>query len=428
MRLLYSFVYFIGFFLATPYWLVRGLFNPQYLSNLKSRLFGPAKLLPALDGKTRVWVWALSLGEVLAARELVAELEKDGHEVFVTATTLAGLAMAKANWPKLVVLPSPLDFSFSISRFLETTKPDHLVLVETDLWPGVLMAAQKKGLSTALVSARLSPRSFKNYRKIRFFWAKVLQYFDKIITQTQEDQDKFIALGANPEKVAVGGNLKFDQTLPPEDLHEARGQVLAQTGWPKARYLVAGSFHAGEDEMILKIFLELNPNFPDARLILAPRDRRAFAQTYRLAQEYFPDKVARRAEPKSEDQNALVFILDTLGELENFYSLAEIALIGKSWPGRHEGGGHNPLEAAARRRPVICGPKIHNFKWIYAALVAAGGALVIDQKNLAAKLTALLNDPGLLTKMGETGQKFVVEHQGAVRATLDILALKKGLS
>ncbi|MDR1607337.1 MAG: hypothetical protein LBT38_02885 [Deltaproteobacteria bacterium] len=427
MRAFYTILYALGFLLVAPYWLTRGLFNRLYFQTLKRRFIGPGKILPRLGVKSRVWVWAMSLGEVLSARELVRELEKDGHEVIISATTLAGLAMAKTNWPNNVVLPSPLDFSLSIKRFLEHTQPDQLILVETDIWPGVLLELKKRSLKASLVSARLSPRSFKNYRRIKFFWSKVLGLFHLIVAQTPEDRVKFLALGAPESSVVVGGNLKFDLTEPgPQE--KAQAELLRETGWPQARYLVAGSFHPGEDVMILEIFQALRKDFPDLRLILAPRDRHKFCQVYRLAEEIFPQQTARRSKPQPTDPQSLVFILDTLGELENFYALAEVALIGKSWPGPHEGGGHNPLEASIRRRAVLAGPRNHNFKWIYQALSQAGGAIIVDKLELAPLLKSLLGDLERLQRLGLAGQQFVAKHRGAVRATLDLLESPKAPS
>jgi 3-deoxy-D-manno-octulosonic-acid transferase len=365
----------------------------------------------------------MSLGEVLSARELVKELEKDGCEVIVSATTLAGLAMAKSNWPNKIVLPSPLDFSLSTRRFLEQTQPDQLILVETDLWPGILMEARKRNVINSLVSARLSPRSYKNYQRVRFFWSRVLKYFDHVVAQTPEDQEKLLALGANPAAVSVGGNLKFDQA-PPEGGPEAKEKILAEVGWPDGRYLVAGSFHSGEDSMILEAFKGLRPQFPDLKLVLAPRDRHKFSSTFRLAQEAFPKEAARRSRPAPADREAAVFVLDTLGELEKFYAIADLALIGKSWPGHHEGGGHNPLEAAVRRRAVLAGPRVHNFKWIYSALAEVGAAAIVEKKDLPEKLSELLRDPARLSQMGEAGQRFVAQHRGTVRATLDLVRPK----
>ncbi|MDR2444239.1 MAG: hypothetical protein LBE31_12075 [Deltaproteobacteria bacterium] len=421
MRTFYTVIYTLAFCLATPYWLIRGLFNRVYLKNLRARFIGPGKVLPKLSGQKRVWVWALSLGEVLSARELVKKLVEDGFDVVITSTTLSGLATAKANWPKLPVFPSPLDFNLSTRRFLDLVKPDALILVETDIWPGILLQMQKRGLPKFLVSARLSPRSYRNYRRIRFFWRKVLNLFDLIATQTVEDRDLFLELGASPTRVKFTGNLKFDQPDVPLNPEEKQA-ILRETGWPDGRWLVAGSTHMGEETMIMRAFNELWPKHRDLRLLIAPRDRHKFQLNWRLIREMFPNDSARRSQPTPSDLGAQVFLLDTLGDLERYYSLAEIALIGKSWPGSHEGGGHNPLEASVHGKAVIAGPKVSNFKWMYRALIAAGGALQADTNELTSILDELLSDPNRLSDMGQKAHEFVITHRGAVAETLSFLS------
>ncbi|MDR1657461.1 MAG: hypothetical protein LBT47_07890 [Deltaproteobacteria bacterium] len=420
MRTLYTIVYTIAFCLACPYWLTRGIFNRQYLRTLRARFIGPGRVLPKMDGRPRIWVWALSLGEVLSARELVKKLTESGADVIVTATTLSGLAAAKANWPQLPVLPSPLDFRLSTRRFLDFVDPDALILVETDIWPGILLQMQRRGLPKYLVSARISPHSFRNYHRIRFFWSKVLNLFDKIAVQTAEDLQKFLALGAQSDRMEVCGNLKFDQPNVPHGAEEKKA-ILDEIGWPDGRWLVAGSTHMGEETLIMRTFADLWPKHRDLKLLIAPRDRHKFQLTWRLIKEHFPNDCARRSAPSSSDLGAHIFLLDTLGDLERYYCLAEVALIGKSWPGSHEGGGHNPLEASARGKPVLAGLKISNFKWMYRALVEAGGAILVEKTDLTAKLDQLLSTPGLLTEMGGKGHDFVIAHRGAVDDTLAFL-------
>jgi 3-deoxy-D-manno-octulosonic-acid transferase len=313
-----------------------------------------------------------------------------------------------------------LDFELSTRRFLNLVEPDRLILVETDIWPGILMSLKRRGIPKNLVSGRLSPRSFKNYMRISFFWGKVLRLFDSISTQTAEDRDKFLALGAEPDKVAVGGNLKFDQepvTVSPED----KLAILDETGWPDGRWIVAGSTHMGEETLILGVFSELLAKHDDLRLLIAPRDRHKFGLNWRIIHESFPRSSARRSKPGPADSGARVFLLDTLGELEGYYCLAEVALIGKSWPGSHDGGGHNPLEAAARAKAVLSGPRVSNFKWMYNALVQEGAARIIDKAELLPVLGELLDSPGLAESMGLKGRKFVESHRGAAAETLKSL-------
>jgi 3-deoxy-D-manno-octulosonic-acid transferase len=421
MRTFYSVIYWLAFCLATPYWLIRGLLNRQYLKTLRSRFIGPGKVLPKLDKKPRIWIWALSLGEVLSARELVRVLLNRGHDVVITATTLSGLAQARTIWPTLPIFPSPLDFELSTRRFLDLVEPDTLILVETDIWPGILLQLQKRKIPKFLVSGRLSPRSFKNYQRISFFWSRVLRLFDLICAQTSEDRDKFIALGADPGQIGVTGNLKFDQPAVESD-QEEKLAILNETGWPDGSWLVAGSTHMGEETLIMNSFLELWPKHKNLRLLIAPRDRHKFSLTWRLIHERFPHDSARRSQPQNSDSGARVFLLDTLGELERYYALAEVALIGKSWPGHHDGGGHNPLEAAARGKAIIAGPRISNFKWMYRALVNAGVAKLVEKQELTTALDKLLSQPGLAKEMGRKGLEFVASHRGAALDTIKFLS------
>ncbi|MDR1312687.1 MAG: hypothetical protein LBQ12_03085 [Deltaproteobacteria bacterium] len=421
MRLLYSLIYTLLFVVSLPVLAARCALNPAFSKHLKARFAGPGRILPKLGGRPRVWIWALSLGEVLSARELARRLSEGGADVVVTSTTLAGFAMARQLFPDLAVLPSPLDFRVSVKRFLDCVEPDFLMLIETDVWPGVLMELKKRGIGAAFAGARLSPRSFRNYRRVRFFWGKVLAMFSHIAVQTEEDMAMFLELGADPAKIRATGNLKFDEEPAPHAPDE-RARILEETGWPDGRWLVGGSVHPGEDFMLLELFRILSRGRPDLKLLIAPRDRHRFGAYRRHARDAFPGETAARSRPSPEDAKARVFVLDTLGELRRFYLLGECALVGKSWPGRHEGGGHNPLEPALLGVPVVSGPRIHNFKWMYRALGSEGGAVVADRKELAGVMGELLDSEGALAEMGRKAKAFVLSHRGAVARTLDFIS------
>ncbi|MDR2406212.1 MAG: hypothetical protein LBE27_07580 [Deltaproteobacteria bacterium] len=420
MRTLYSVIYTLVFLLMTPYLLLRGLINNEYLRTLKERFLGPSKLLPKLDQKKRVWVWALSLGEVHSCRELVAELKNRGLDVIVSATTLSGLKMARESFPTLQVVPSPLDFHLSRRLFLKACDPDALILVETDIWPGILSSLKSRNIPSSLVSARLSPSSFKNYRRIRFFWKRVLNLFTHIAVQTDEDLEKFLELGADKSILKVTGNLKFDQEVESPDPAK-KDHILEEAHWPQGRYILAGSTHTGEELLILNAFLSIAKDMPDLKLVIAPRDRTRFGLTWRLIQDLADIHAARRTKPTETPKDAKVFLLDTLGELDRFYNLCDIAIIGKSFKGPHEGGGHNPLEPASKGKAVLTGPRYHNFKWMYNALVDSGAAEIVTKETLEPRLRALLEDPERLREMGEKGREFILGHRGSAKKTLSFI-------
>ncbi|MDR2935254.1 MAG: hypothetical protein LBV70_05180 [Candidatus Adiutrix sp.] len=420
-RILYKILYPLGFFLTWPYWIVHDLIHRKPYS-FRSKFLGPGPLLPKKPGRPRVWLWALSLGEVLAARELVPALEEAGAEVVISSTTAIGRDAASRAWPSRLVLSSPLDFSLSTRRFVEAVDPDLLVLVETDVWPGILFRLRRRGVPAVLVSARMSPKSIRGYGHIRFFWGQVLRLFALITTQSEDGRRRLLDLGADPERTLVVGDLKFDREVR-ESAPETRAALLAETGWPEGRWIVAGSTHAGEDEIILGAFTSLREKakYRDLKLLLAPRNRSDFLAVWALIKRLnLP--AGHREKPAPDDLNKDVFLLDTLGELDRLYDLAEIALVGKSWAGLHKGGGHNPLEPAAKGKPVLFGPLTHNYRWMTRALQEVGGGLMVpDQAALTAALEDLLDNPDKARDMGRRAADFVRIHQGGVRKTLDLL-------
>jgi 3-deoxy-D-manno-octulosonic-acid transferase len=355
---------------------------------------------------------------------MVPALEEAGAEVVISSTTAIGREAAARTWPSRLVLSSPLDFSLSTRRFVDAVDPDLLVLVETDVWPGILFRLSRRGVPVVLVSARMSPKSFKGYSHIRAFWGQVLRLFDFITTQSEDGRGRLLDLGADPTRTLVIGDLKFDREVR-ASTPETRAAILAETGWPEGRWIVAGSTHAGEDEIILGAFNSLRQKDPakywDLKLLLAPRNRSDFLAVWDLIKRLnLP--AGHRGEPARDDRNKDVFLLDTLGELDHFYDLAEIALVGKSWAGLHKGGGHNPLEPAAKGKPVIFGPLTHNYRWMTKALLETGGGLMApNQEALTAAMEDLLDNPDKARDMGRRAADFVRSHQGGVRKTMDLL-------
>ncbi|MDL2226040.1 3-deoxy-D-manno-octulosonic acid transferase [Deltaproteobacteria bacterium OttesenSCG-928-M10] len=421
MRILYKIVYTLGFILTWPYWLLRDIVHHKPYS-FKARFLGPGRMLPKREGRPRVWVWALSLGEVLAAKKLVPALEEAGVEVVISSTTAIGRDAAVRTFPSRLVLASPLDFGLSTRRFLDSVDPDLLVLIETDIWPGILFRMQQRGLPKALISARISPRSLKGYGYIKVFWGRVLRLLDLITTQSDEDRTRLVELGADPAATEVIGDLKFDREVV-ETTPESRAAILAETGWPDGRWIVAGSTHAGEEAIILDTFTQLKEKarYSDLKLLLAPRNKSDFEAVWELmCNKGLP--ACHRGAPEASDKDKDIFLLDTLGELDRFYDLAEIALVGKSWAGQHKGGGHNPLEPAAKGKPVLFGPLTHNYRWMTKALTACGGGLMVpDQAALLAALEDLLDNPEKARDMGQRAADFVRTHQGATQRTMDLL-------
>jgi 3-deoxy-D-manno-octulosonic-acid transferase len=223
------------------------------------------------------------------------------------------------------------------------------VVVETDFWPNLLAGLAGRGVPAVLVNGRISPRSLKGYRRVAGFWSRVLHLFAFIGCQTDADRDRFLSLGAPPDRTVTVGNLKYDRR-PPDGGPPVRAALLEETGLPDGRYLVGGSTHPGEEDVLLGVFRRLGTDRPDLRLILAPRNPERSEAVWRSIQKTGLAAARRSAGPVSG--HPAVFLLDTLGELDRFFELADVVFMGKSLDLPGEGGGHNLLEpAAGSRRP-----------------------------------------------------------------------------
>ncbi|MEW6264674.1 MAG: 3-deoxy-D-manno-octulosonic acid transferase [Thermodesulfobacteriota bacterium] len=415
---LYTLAYTAAAGLAAPFYLARGLVQGKYLWSLTARLGWSRPLLPA-KGATRIWIHALSLGEVLSSVEMVKRLAAEGHDLCLSTTTRSGFEAVRRRLNLFPLTPLPLDFPRSVRRTIEALSPDLFVLVETDIWPNLLAGLKRAGVPSVLAGARVSPRSLAGYRRLGRFWGRVLNHFSLIGCQSDLDRDRMLALGAGFEKLVVTGSLKFDQPRP-ETGPEVRARLLAQTGLPEGRWLVAGSTHDGEEDVLLDVFESLLPGFPDLRLLLAPRDQDRFGAVWRLIDKRGLPAGRRGAFPSGREVR--VFLLDSLGELDLFYELARVVFVGKSLPGKGEGGGHNLIEPAARGKPVLFGPRMHNFPEIARLLAESGGGRrVTGAGDLLVVLTRLLSDDESCREMGLRAQEALAGHRGAVKKTINLI-------
>ncbi|MBW2623900.1 MAG: 3-deoxy-D-manno-octulosonic acid transferase [Deltaproteobacteria bacterium] len=415
----YTSIYGLVLILALPYYLVKGLRTGKYLEGLRGR----AGMRPfALGPKTgpRVWVHALSLGETLTALALVNRLLLEGYDVCMSATTRSGIRAAEEKVPPGVeIIPFPLDLPSSIRRIVRKAEPDLFVLVETDIWPNLLAHLHKKDIPAILVNAKVSAGSFARFKLIGWWWKRVLHLFAAMGAQTEIDKQRLLSLGADPERVLLTGNIKFDGPRPSAG-PDARQALLAEAGLPPGQWLVAGSTHEGEDEVLLDILARLRPEFPDLRLLLAPRNRIRFEPVWRLIKKSGLSAARRTGSPP--DLNTRVFLLDTQGELARFYEVADLVFIGKSLAGPGEGGGHNPLEPAIKEKPLIFGSRMYNFEDISALLLSAGGAVqAADRDELLNLVSDLLSDNEKRRHMGLAARRVVESHQGALDSVMGII-------
>ncbi|HEY6377053.1 MAG TPA: glycosyltransferase N-terminal domain-containing protein, partial [Edaphobacter sp.] len=349
--------------LGAPYWIVRMATSGRYRAGLAGRLGRvPDELRQAVAGRDVIWLHAVSVGEVMAATQLIRELRAalPGWVIAVSTTTATGQRLARERLPESPVFYLPLDFAFVIRRYLRVLHPKTLVLMESELWPNLIEQCVRGGIPIAVVNARISDRSLPRYLRLRRLWRPLLAKISLYLAQSQENADRLVQVGAQADRVQVGGNLKYDvRTAMANNLTESLRANLP-AGAP---VLVCGSTLEGEERMLLDAWPTVLEAEPRAVMVLAPRHPDRFATVANLiAERGFP--VQRASEFRQNPAPVIpasVFLLDTIGDLASIYSLGTLAFVGGSLI---PSGGHNPLEPAQFGVPVLVGPSFQNFREI----------------------------------------------------------------
>ena len=427
---LYSLAVLIVLVMGSPYWLVRMLTSGRYREGLAGRLGRvPAELRAAVAGKRVVWVHAVSVGEVLAAGRLVTELETalgDGWIVAISTTTATGQALARERFGGGRVFFYPLDFAWAVRAYLDAIEPKLLVLMESELWPRMLVECGRAGVPVAVVNARVSDRSFRRGVKAKAIWGWVLRRVGLFAAQSEEDGRRLVAIGAHAERVRVAGNLKYDVRAAGETAMLGALRPL----FAGKRVVVAGSLLEPEEQLLMTIWWELLRMAPDAILVLAPRHPDRFAAVARLAgrsggRMCRASELLNRANTEGFEaggeqlEAGAVVVLDTIGDLAGVYGLADVAFVGGSLVKR---GGHNPLEPAQFGVPVIMGNSFENFREIVQTMRDTGGiSIVQDRDGLEAELTRLLMDTRAARAVGERGRAVFEAQSGATARTVELL-------
>jgi 3-deoxy-D-manno-octulosonic-acid transferase len=415
----YSLLLAIGFVLAMPYYLWKGRASGKYLGTFRERMGAlPAALRNR--GERSIWIHAVSVGEVLAARTLVVPLKQrfPGRRVFLSTTTLTGNAVARKSARDADGLFfAPFDWPGPVRRVLAALDPALLVLVETEIWPNLIHEARRRGTRVALVNGRISQRSFARYVRVRGLLARVLAEVDLFLMQGEPHARRILEMGAPPERVRVLGNLKYEAPgngRAPERLAQLLRTERERPVW------VAGSTVEGEEEMVLRAFQHVRQRLPETGLIVAPRHPERFDSVPALIESSGLHCVRRTALEPGGWKDGEVLLLDTLGELAQVYPLATVVFVGGSLV---PAGGHNILEAAVAGKAVIVGPHMENFQEIadefrsQHALVQVGSA-----EELAPEVLRLLTDEHRRASLGEKARGLIDRNRGALARTVDALA------
>ena len=372
-----------------------------------------------LPREPRCWIHAVSVGEAATAVPLVEAITRRWPQlgiVMTTVTPTGARIVADRLAGRAVHRYFPIDLPGPVRRVLDAVNPRFFLCMETELWPNLLRALAARGVPSMIANGRISDRSFRRYRLVRFFTARMLAHVRVLAMQSEEDARRIIALGARPERVVVTGNIKSD-LIPPEGGGDALWQRLLglDDGEP---VWVAGSTHRGEEAIVLDVYLHLRARMPTLTLVLAPRHPERVAEVERLVRERRLQPVRRSELPKSQARGAVI-IVDTVGELAQIYRVASVVFVGGSLAPT---GGHNMLEPALLRKPVLFGPHTTNFRESAELLLEAEGALVArDGAELEAHMGALLMDAERRRLMGEAAFKAVAGRRGAIKHTLELV-------
>lgn len=412
------FLYIAATYLLTPIVLAsllwRGIRNRGYWQGLGQR-FGR---LPDLPPTERIWVHAVSVGEVQAAAPLVRALSKRYPEygILITTVTPTGQARVRSLFGDTVThLYAPYDLPGVLRRFFDRVRPVAAIIMETELWPNLFHECGKRDVPLVLASARISPRSVNRYRRFLPLFRDALAHGIVIAAQSERDAERFLSLGANPARTHRIGNIKFDlddsrNPQVPRDLLMPGG--LVRPIW------IAASTHRGEEQSALEAARLVLAQIEDALLVLVPRHPERFESVVqRVARSGL--RYQRRSENDSCASGTQVFVLDTLGELPDFFAIADVAFVGGSLVPI---GGHNMLEPAAASVPVLTGPHYFNAPDIAETLLAEEAAVVVnDAQELGSQVLRFLTSKSLRDATGERARRVIDNNKGTLERLLQLV-------
>jgi 3-deoxy-D-manno-octulosonic-acid transferase len=414
MYVIYNIFLVVATIFLSPVVLFKLITVPKYRGGLTQKLGRLRKsVMRVIKGTRPIWVHAVSVGEVMAAHPLIRELKKKypHRKLILSTVTVTGHFTASRRVPEAdAVFYFPFDYPCIVRRVIKGINPEIVLVAETELWPNFFRELKRQGIPSAVINGRISPHSYKNYQKFKKFFGMVFDQVTLFCMQSEEDARRIKDIGADPGKVMVTGNLKFDQKI----LGAQTGLVAIPAG---RKVITAGSTHRGEEAALLEVFSRLREKYPKLLLIIAPRHPERF---------YEVEGVISSAGYECQRRTSLrgpvkdVLLLDTIGELRSFYAVCDIAFVGGSLV---KVGGHNLLEPAAMKKPVIFSRYMFNFKEISEALISSGGGIMVKDKNeLYAELNALLADGERAKNMGERAFRVIEANTGAAKKTIEAIS------
>tara|TARA_B110000238_G_scaffold44725_1_gene48298 strand:+ start:448 stop:1767 length:1320 start_codon:yes stop_codon:yes gene_type:complete len=417
-RFLYSFLFYFLLPAIILRLLLRGLSSPDYAHRWGERFgFG----VKGTSTSNTIWLHAVSVGETIAAVPLVTALQEKypDDRLMVTCMTVTGSARIKAAFGDSVDHSyAPYDMPDSVARFLNRVKPKILIIMETELWPNIIAACHQRNIPVVLANGRLSERSARGYQRIRPLVHPMLSGLSAVAAQHRDDGARFVALGLPEAALKVTGNIKFDLNLSVAVRRQAAALSAKWRGNRGRQILLAASTHRGEDEIILAAFAQIKKQVSDLLLVLVPRHPERFEQVARLCTDA-GFALARRSASDSVT-GADILLGDSMGELTAFFGACDIAFVGGSLVPT---GGHNMIEPAAWKVPVLAGPHLFNFTEVSQLLLSHDAMRVCETgEQLVEQSLELLGDQHQRDAMGEAAGFVAGANRGALAKLVAIIA------
>jgi 3-deoxy-D-manno-octulosonic-acid transferase len=427
MRIVYNVLFSIGMVLLAPYYFFRLWRRGNWREGFSQRfgLYEP-KIKQALTNRQTLWIHAVSVGEVNVATQLIKGLEPrvPNLKIVVSTTTSTGMGELKRKLPPHITrVYYPIDDRKYVARAVANVAPRALVLIEAEIWPNFIWRLKDRQTPLFLVNARLSERSYRGYRRLRWLFRPLFAAFSGVGAQTEADAVKLRQLGCRPEAIRVVGSLKYDAATLEERHFLDVPAMFQQLGVPEgAPILLGGSTHDGEEAILAEVFCRLRQTIPNLFLIVVPRH---FERSRQVGRELgahglrFVFRSEIRTQAQYEPGTVDCLLVNTTGELRRFYQHASVIFVGKSLTAE---GGQNPIEPAALGKPIVFGPHMQNFAGIAKAFVARGGARqVANAVELEKVVAELLTSEALRAEMGQQALQVVNENLGALERTVDMI-------
>lgn len=410
MFLIYDFLFLIICLIYLPIY----LFKHKFHSGFNARL---GRLPKDLDLGRPIWVHAVSVGEAMSIKELVAELRQEFPVLrfIISTVTPTGNNVVKSFARRQdFVTYLPFDFSFIVNKVIERVNPKVFIIVETELWPNLIRCLFKRNIPIVVVNCRISDSSLGGYKAFKFLFKPLLNKINLFCCQSNQDAARLEMIGANKNNIRVTGNMKFDLKAASASFEDA-GLKLDDS----EELLVAGSTHPGEEEIILQIYKTLRKSHPELRLLIAPRRPERAREVAEIARKNGFDYQFVSGMSGQNVQSPVVFILDTIGKLVSFYAIADIVFMGGTMIKK---GGHNIIEPAALGKPVIFGQYMFNFRDIAFQFVESNCAVMAhNEKELEEKISFFLDNPESAAELGRRAQALVARNRGATHRNIELI-------